>query len=399
MATIKVKMRPSSVAGKAGTIYYQVTHMRVIRRITTHVRILPEQWDEERRQVASSAPGYAVMQANIDGGASRLLSIIHAFEKTGASYSVDDIVRRFRASGSNMTFCAFMREQIDSLRLCNRLGTSKNYEYTLMCFRRFIVDDIPVSAVTEPLIERFNAYLVQRGIVRNTISFYMRILRSVYNKAVRKGLAEQTFPFANVYTGIDRTRKRAVDEHIIARFIGLDLTRLPWLTLTRDLFLFSFCTRGMSFVDMAYLKRDNIRDGRIRYIRRKTGQEIEIRVEPEMRRIIERYADEARPYVFPILRSTLPEKAYREYRAAMSYHNKNLKRLCAVAGIPGLTFYSARHSWATAARNHRVPLSVISAGMGHTSERTTQIYLAMLENSVIDDANKGIIEALRCTNS
>ena len=169
------------------------------------------------------------------------------------------------------------------------------------------------------------------------------------------------------------------------------------MSLARDLFLFSFYTRGMSFVDMAYLRRGHIRDGRIRYVRRKTGQEIVIRVEPEMQRIIERYADGERPYVFPVLKSENPEKAYAEYRTALTYYNRLLKRLCTLAGIPQrLSFYTARHSWATAARNHQVPVSVISAGMGHTSERTTQIYLTMLENSLIDNANRGILESLRC---
>lgn len=106
-------------------------------------------------------------------------------------------------------------------------------------FRPVVGEDIPIVAITEALIERFNAYLVHRGIVRNTLSFYMRILRSVYNKAVGKGLVEQTFPFRKVYTGIDRTCKRAVEENVIARFAGLDLSASASLSLTRDLFLFS----------------------------------------------------------------------------------------------------------------------------------------------------------------
>ena len=295
---------------------------------------------------------------------------------------------------------AFMQEQIDLLRLCNRLGTAQNYTNALHRFARFLGGDIPVAAVTEELIERFNADLSQRGVVRNTVSFYMRILRSVYNKAVRNGLVEQTAPFKNVYTGIDRTRKRAVGESVIARFIGLDLSRSAPLSLARDLFLFSFYTRGMAFVDMVYLRRENICDGMIHYVRRKTGQEIMIRVEPEIQRIIERYADGKRPYVFPILKDENPEKTYAEYRVAVSYYNRLLKRLCTPAGVlQRLSFYTARHSWATAARNHQVPISVISAGMGHTSERTTQIYLTLLENSLIDNANKGILESLRCTLS
>ena len=399
MATIKIKLRASSVAGKEGTIYYQITHHRIVRQISTNIHILPEDWDR-KQQCFSQSEVNAALQSRIQGDMTLLRRIIKELNASGVPYTAEDIVRRFRKPDHNVMMLAFMQEQIDLLRQCNRLGTAQNYTNAMHRFARFLGGDIPVAAVTEELIERFNADLSQHGMVRNTVSFYMRILRSVYNKAVHNGLAEQTAPFKNVYTGIDRTRKRAVSESVIARFIGLDIPQPSQLALTRDLFLFSFYTRGMSFVDMAYLRRGHIRNGRIRYVRRKTGQEIVIRVEPEMQRIIERYADGERPYVFPILNSENPEKTYAEYRIALTYYNRLLKQLCNMANIPQrLSFYTARHSWAMAARNHQVPVSVISAGMGHTSERTTQIYLTMLENSLIDNANRGILKSLRCTLS
>lgn len=400
MATIKVKLRQSSVVGKVGTIYYQVTHRRVSRQITTNIRLLPEHWDNDRECIPPSDFEADLYQSRINGEVSMLRAIIGSLDKTGMPYTAEDIVRMFHSSEKSVSIFVFIKKQIESLRLDNRLGTAKNYEHALACFTRFLGGDIPIFAITELLIEQFNAYLVSRGVVRNTISFYMRTLRAVYNKAVRKGLVEQTFPFKNVYTGIDRTRKQAVEESIIARFAGLDLSFSASLSLTRDLFLFSFYTRGMSFVDMAYLKCGNVRNGMIRYIRRKTRQELVIRMEPDMQVIIERYVDKKRPYIFPIIRNDDPEEAYKEYRRASTYCNRLLKRLCHLAGVQQrLSFYTARHSWATAARNHRVPVSVISAGMGHTSERTTQIYLAMMENSLIDDANKEILEALRCART
>ena len=130
----------------------------------------------------------------------------------------------------------------------------------------------------------------------------------------------------------------------------------------------------MAFVDIAYLKKENIQNGVICYARRKTGQLLSVRIEPSIQRIIE---------------------AYEEYQVAINNHNRLLRRLSKMlpAGCK-LTSYTSRHSWATAARNHNVPISVISQGMGHTSEQTTQIYLTMLENSVIDDANQGLIRSL-----
>ena len=220
-------------------------------------------------------------------------------------------------------------------------------------------------------------------------------MRAVYNKAVRQKLVEQSHPFTEVYTGIDRTRKRAVSESVISQLYKLKLTEGTPLTLARDIFIFSYCTRGMAFVDIAYLKKENIQNGVIFYARCKTGQLLSVRIEPSIQRIIDQYSSALSPYVFPILTSTETKKAYEEYQVAINNHNRQLRRLSKM--LPTgckLTSYTSRHSWATAARNHNVPISVISAGMGHTSEQTTQIYLTMLENSVIDDVNQGLIKSL-----
>lgn len=196
----------------------------------------------------------------------------------------------------------------------------------------------------------------------------------------------------DVYTGIDRTRKRTVSESVIAQLYRLELSDGSLLAFTRDLFIFSYCTRGIAFVDIAYLRKSNLQNGIICYARRKTGQLLSVRIEPAIQRIIDRYASEQTSYLFSIFTSLDASEAYKQYRAALNTHNRLLKRLSEMRPDGCLlTSYTACHSWATAARNHNVPISVISTGMGHTSEQTTRIYLTMLENSVIDEANRGII--------
>ena len=231
----------------------------------------------------------------------------------------------------------------------------------------------------------------------NSSSFYMRILRSVYNKAVNLNMVEQTYPFKNVYTGVDRTRKRAINEDIIMQMQMMKLDDLPALSLARDLFVFSYCTRGMSFIDMAYLKKCDILGDIISYCRHKTGQRLHIYVEPCMRSIIGKYAEatEKIPYVFPIIFATDTIIAYKQYQTALGYYNKKLKDLFKLMGLnEPISFYAARHTWATVARNHNIPLSVISAGLGHNSEKTTQIYLDSLENSLVDQANRNLLSKL-----
>ena len=396
MATIKVKLRPSKVVGKAGVIYYQITHNRKSRQITTRLRVSPSDWDTDEEKLVSSAPNRSMIQNRIDSDVMLLRRVILDLDSCGMDYSVSDIINRYKSPQSHILVLDYMRSQVEQLRATNRLGTAKNYEKTMCSLSAFLGDiRLPLSALTEQVIIDYNAFLVQRGLVRNSVSFYMRVLRAVYNKAVRQKLIVQQHPFTEVYTGIDRTRKRAVSETIITQLYRLELKMGTPLALCRDLFILSYCTRGMAFVDIAYLKKSSLRNGMICYARRKTRQLLSVRIEPSIQRIIDRYADSDSPYVFPILSSLDSTEAYEQYQIALNTHNRLLGRLSEMLGCGcKLTSYTSRHSWATAARNHNVPISIISQGMGHTSEKTTQIYLTMLENSVIDDANKGIISGL-----
>lgn len=292
----------------------------------------------------------------------------------------------------------FMNRQIERLEESQRFGTARNYRRALNSLQRFLDgQSCPLSSFTQERIEDYNRFLLRRGVVRNTVSFYMRILRSVYNKAVDERLVRQQHPFRNVYTGVDLTRKRAVDEQLIGRLSRLDLRNSRSLALTRDLFIFSYCSRGMAFVDLAFLRKRDVCDGVIRYARRKTGNRLCIRLEPCMQTIIDRYrrTDDPSEYLFPILTSSDTDKAYRQYQTALNKYNRKLRKLSRLLGLErALTSYTARHSWATAARNHNIPLSIISAGMGHSSEQITRIYLSTMEDSVVDRANHDLLADL-----
>lgn len=294
------------------------------------------------------------------------------------------------------TFISFFNDRIYRLEEENRIGTVKTYACARNSFIAFTgKKNLPFSALTRALVENYEVWLKSRGVSRNTISFYMRILRSVYNQAVEASLVVQNYPFTKVYTGVDQTSKRAVGEDIIINLKNLDISYSHALSYARDLFFFSFYARGMAFVDMAYLKKDNIQGEYIQYVRRKTGQTIKFRLEPCMMEIIEKYASltQGSEYLLPIICMNKKIDTYEQYRNVLGYYNKLLKRLSRLLGLPRpLTSYTARHTWATTARNKNIPLSVISAGMGHTSEATTRIYLDAMDTSIIDEANYTILK-------
>lgn len=294
----------------------------------------------------------------------------------------------------------FIEEQIKQLREEHRFGTANNYEKTMISLESFVRNKkLTFTNFNEQLIADYNTYLISKGLMRNSISFYMRNLRAIYNKAVKQKIVKKKELFSEVYTGIDKTRKRAVDERLISKLYNLKLDNNDVLSLTRDIFIFSYCMRGMSFVDIAYLKKTDISNGVISYCRRKTGQLMNVRIESCMQRIINKYKENASEYIFPIIKSDDKGEAYKQYRSGINIYNRNLGILSDMIGSGcKLSSYTARHSWATAARKHDVPISVISAGMGHSSETTTQIYLKSIEDDVVDRANAEIINKLRIEN-
>lgn len=129
--------------------------------------------------------------------------------------------------------------------------------------------DIPLKEMDSDLIVAYEAYLESKGICPNGSSFYMRNLRAVYNRAVEKELTPQQHPFKHVYTGIGKTIKRAIPLQEIRQIKEADLTLNPTLEYARDLFLFSLYTRGMSFVDIAFLKKKDLNNGILSYRRKR----------------------------------------------------------------------------------------------------------------------------------
>ena len=289
----------------------------------------------------------------------------------------------------------YMEESILKLKAVGKIRTAETYRSALLRFKRFRQDeDVRLADIDDELMSAFERSMKESGLCANTTSFYMRILRAVYNRALKEGMIKNRNPFKYVYTGVDKTLKRAIDIEDVKRLAAMNLEDCPADALARDLFLFSFYMRGMSFVDMAYLQKRDLNCGILSYRRRKTGQTLFIRWEKCMQRIIDRYPVGSSPYLLPIITST--EKDDRaQYIYMIHKVNARLKSLGRRLGftVP-LTMYVARHTWASTARRKNIPLAVISEGMGHTSEKTTRIYLDSLDASAIDDANLMILELL-----
>ena len=397
MTSIKIKFRPSTVEGKEGCIYIQIIHNRVVRQLNTDYRIFASEWDEKSETIMANGDRLNIVNAvkdRLTWDMARLKKVITQLETEQGKYTADDVITAYHKLTNEVSLFSFWHSIIAQLKQLGKVRTSETYTATLKSFMAFRGDqDVPLDGISSDMMLLYEAYLKTRDVRMNTISFYMRNLRAVYNRAVEKGLTTQNNPFRHVYTGVDKTVKRAIPIKDIKALKELDLSMRPSLDFARDMFMFSFYTRGMSFVDMAYLKKTDLQNGILTYRRRKTGQELTIKWEKCMAEIIAKYPENKTDFFLPIIKEEGNDR--RQYDNALHLVNYRLKELSTMLKLQRpLTMYVARHSWASAAKAKNVPLSVISEGMGHDSEATTQIYLASLETSVVDKANKMILGLL-----
>lgn len=317
-----------------------------------------------------------------------------------------------RSKKTSESLFQFMNLLIALLLKNGQLRTMQHYKATLNSYRRFRAGkDITFQEIDAEEIQSYEAYLKNVAkVCNNTSSFYLRILRATYNKAVEKGYTTQQNPFKNVYTGIAKTNKRAIPTASVSSIKHMESTKdlTPKQELARDTFLMCFYLRGISFIDLAHLRKSDLKDGFISYTRSKTGQRISIRWEKDMQDIADKYQAQtlSSPYLFPFLadctinnkNGTMKDKSQNELRlyhnaeSRITYHLKKLGEKMEINSK--LTLYVARHSWATTARDKNISISVISKALGHNSETTTQIYLRSIQSSEVDDANAEILALL-----
>jgi site-specific recombinase XerD len=395
MATsIKPKHFPSPVRNKEGTICLQLIHKRKIKLLRTRFKLFPSEWDGRQQTVvfdtsATERQEYLqTVKAGLEAEISQIEALVCLLEMKG-EYTVDELADWYANHSFNGYLFPFIDFAVKQMQADKRMKSASILLTAKRSLERFRSgQDILLDKIDNSLMLKYESWLKINGITKNTVSCYLRSLRSVYNLAVKRGLTTQKKPFLNTYTRIDKTIKRAVNESVIVQLKKLDLSAYAELAIARDLFLFSFYMRGIAFVDMANLLKNNIKNGYIVYSRSKTRQMLTVKIEPCMQEIINRYAAQSiDDYLLPIYTAQ-----NRKHISHLRTHNKRLQRISKLLKLDKpLSSYVSRHTWATIALHRGVPIEVISEGMGHENETTTRIYLASLEQSTVDKANKEVI--------
>ncbi|MCD8267952.1 MAG: site-specific integrase [Parabacteroides sp.] len=394
--SVKLKKKKSVVAGKRMPLYFQVISHRETKRIVLDLKLSEDEWEPETASIRlppdaeSKRITYLLSAREEVERHYKLLSGIIGTLEEKEQLTAGHIIAAYRMQTQTVGWLDYMQDVIDRKRIFRSESTVSNYKSTLSAFSHFLAGKtLSVDEVDETLLKEFEAYLLARHLSMNTVSFYFRILRSVWNQAVADGLiAHQPSPFHDVCTRIEKTDKRAINEEAIKKLKALSLDDSSGLSLSRDLFLFCYYARGMTFIDLVYLTSDNIKGKKLVYVRRKTGQKLEIELLPVMIELLRKYRRKGQKYLFPVLKADA--STFRDYTSALRLYNKRLKKLGKMIGCY-LSSYVARHSWVSIAYRRGIDEEIISKSMGHTSVQTTRIYIASLDNRTIDRANRVVI--------
>ena len=292
------------------------------------------------------------------------------------------------------------KNYINRLRKEGRYSTAHVYKNALYSFSKFCGTlNMSFRQVTKGRLRRYGQYLYECGLKPNTISTYMRMLRSIYNRGVEAGSAPYVPRlFHDVYTGVDVRQKKALPAGELHKLLYEDpkSERLR-RTQTIAALMFQFC--GMSFADLAHLEKSALDQSVLRYNRIKTKTPMSVEVLDTARGMINQLRSNQEPipdcpdYLFDILcgdKSRKDERAYREYQSALRRFNNHLKDLARALRLNSpVSSYTFRHSWATTAKYRGVPIEMISESLGHKSIKTTQIYLKGFELRERTEVNRG----------
>jgi integrase/recombinase XerD len=372
-------------------------HNKRTTAIPLDVSLLKKDWDNETRAVKKSYQGTnSVTRLNnfIQKTKSEAMDIILKLNETGRlqSLSIVEVRNLIVKKNASTSFYDYTNQQIQELISANRIGTARSYKGVVAVLKTFTKNkELHFKDITYGFLNKFEISHLSKGNSYNGLSVYLRAIRAIFNKAIKDGIIEkENYPFADYKIKSVPTEKRALDLSLLQVIINKPIANDNIHFNARNYFVASYMMYGMNFTDMAFLKKVNIVDGRIQYRRRKTSKLYDIKIVPNLNTILQYYIalDKESPYVFPIIKRDSALQQDKDIQWARKRYNKKLKGLAELCDIEqNLTSYVSRHSFATQAMLQQVPLNAISTMLGHSSLKTTEIYLKSLPSNILDDYN------------
>lgn len=402
MAGLKIRQTSPLVDGSI-RLCCRVNHLKSSSIVTMSYVLYPGEWDDVTEQILIGAATPRQRREELEQIREKVMSDKKRMRKLMVSLAKHGLMKAkqvtdaFRKQSEMTSFVMFMRHIIEEAEGKKREPTVERYKSVFRSFREILPKgDIALESITVELLHEYVNHLTTvRKVKGCTIKSYLNTLHTVWRRAVIEGILPygSYSPFKQIEVTAEPAPKRALTEKEKDRLIKvISSLKDPDLRFAGDMFIFSFAARGMPYVDMAFLTKENLVDGYIVYKRHKTNQEMRVKITDRLKALIDKYQSPHRKYLFPILQGSNP--GWKDYQTALRVQNNRLKRIAAKAKLDPsrLSTYVARHTWASIAKQKGVPDYVISDSLGHTSLRTTRYYISTFHNDEVDEANDAVVE-------
>ena len=366
------------------------------------ISVLPRYWDFTRNKPKPNCPNKEYIQKIILDKQTELQQRMLEFNSEQKEYTTTTLLNDENKRFELKTVCQFYQELIEQCKSNDKCGNRLIYKGSYNSLKVFTKNqlDIPFSTIDVSWLNKYEKWLRSKGNKETTMSLMFRTLRSAYNKAIKAKCARKSdYPFDEykINKFDTKTQKRAIAKTEVLKFTKEvdNIGKRQYVQLSKDIFIFSYLCGGINFTDIANLTKTNITNGRIHYIRQKTGKLIKLGISEEAMQIIKKYESESKGYLFPILNANIhktPLQKQNRIHKMLGKINKNLKLIAAQLNVDAnMTTYVARHSFASVLKKSGVSIALISEALGHSDLSTTQVYLDSFDNAQIDAAMQNLL--------
>lgn len=245
-----------------------------------------------------------------------------------------------------MTFATFTHQWIRQLNRAGRYLVADNREVTLHSFLLFLdKDDLSFDEIDEELVKKYESWLYGRGLKHSTVVFYLAQLCTIFRQAVKEGETARRNPFRLVNkTTVQKQNRLLLTREELQRLRHFDFTGISESqAYARDLFFFSIYAHGMSFTDIAFLRKSDLKDGMLTYNSHAWGNPRRtVFWDPMMQEIAARYPSET-SYIFPFITTRSRKEALKRVIQQRQNVTRNLKKIavrCNLSVVP--TFLMTR---------------------------------------------------------
>ncbi len=277
---------------------------------------------------------------------------------------------------------------------CKKKNTKDSYQWTFSTIKNYSKDTLSFEDINYNWLKEFEQKLTEQGLSTNSRAIHFRNLRAVFNDALNRELTEAKYPFKKFRIDTEKTEHRSITvEQLLQVFNYSGTESENW---ARDVAMLMFYLIGINGADLYGL--NNIKNGYINYQRNKTYRLYSIKIEPEAAELLNRFKGESHLLCFQeqfsesdaLLKKVNGKETTDKKTGKRKITKRGLNTIGETLGIPGLTSYVMRHTWATIAAYLDIPKETIAAALGHGGNTVTDIYIDF-DQKKIDAANRKVI--------